>query len=132
MTRQYLAGELSVILGEIQAAAATTEACARQARDLRLEVESAPVTALPLAAARALALINGLCWESLARGDTATFARRAAICAELHEFGVCAQLLNEELTRKRRPPGGAFRGEARANGREYRRAGPWTQGSADL
>ena len=46
MTQLYLAGELSVILGEVQAAA-TTEACARQAWDLRLEVESAPVTALP-------------------------------------------------------------------------------------
>ena len=95
MTQQYLAGELSVILGEAQAAA-TSEACARRARDLRLEVESAPVTALSSAAARALALINSLCWESLARGDTAAFARQAAVCAELHEFGVCAHLLNEE------------------------------------
>ena len=33
MTQQYLAGELSVILGEVQAAA-TIDACARQARDL--------------------------------------------------------------------------------------------------
>jgi hypothetical protein len=122
MTKQYLAGELSVILGEVQAAA-TTEVCARRARDLRLEVESAPVAVLPSAAARALALINGLCWESLAMGDTAAFARQAAICAELHEFGVCAHLLNEELTRKHHLVGGAFRGEARANGREYGSAG---------
>jgi hypothetical protein len=103
MTQQYLAGELSVILGEVQAAA-TTEVCARRARDLRLEVESAPVAVLPSAAARALALINGLCWESLVMGDTAAFARQAAICAELHEFGVCAHLLNEELNTKA-PPG---------------------------
>src|ERR1700751_4496382 len=121
MTQQYLAGELSVILGEVQAAA-TTGACARQARDLRLEVESAPVAVLPSAAARALALINGLCWESLAMGDTAAFAGQAAICAPLHEFGVCAHLLNEELTRKHRLVGGVFGGEARANGREYGRA----------
>jgi hypothetical protein len=123
MTQQYLAGELSVILGEVQAAA-TTQACARRARALRLEVESAPVTALPSAAARALALIDGMCWESLARGDTAAFARQAAICAELHEFSVCAHLLNEALTRKHRLPGGAFRGEAQANGTEHGRAGP--------
>jgi hypothetical protein len=123
MTQQYLAGELSVILGEVQAAA-TSEACARHARALRLEVESAPVTALPSAAARALVLINGLCWESLARGDTAAFGRQAAICAELHEFGVCAHLLNEELTRKHRLPNGAFRREARANGTKHGRAGP--------
>jgi len=50
MTQQYLAGELSVILEEVQAAA-SSEACARQAWDLRLEAESAPVTALPSAAA---------------------------------------------------------------------------------
>jgi hypothetical protein len=123
MTQQYLVGELSVILGDVQAAA-TTEACARQAWDLRLEVESAPVAALPSAAARALVLINSLCWESLTRGDTAAFERQAAVCAELHEFGVCAHLLNEELTRKHRLPGGAFRGEARANGTEHGRAGP--------
>jgi hypothetical protein len=123
MTQQYLAGELSVILGEIQAAA-TTEACARQVWDLRLEVESAPVTALPSAAARALALINSLCWESLTRGDTAAFAREAAICAELHEFGVCAHLLSEELTRKHRLADGVFRGEAQANGTKHARARP--------
>src|ERR1700758_5280129 len=49
MTQQYLVGELSVILGEVQAAA-ITEVCARRARDLRLEVESAPVAVLPSAA----------------------------------------------------------------------------------
>ncbi len=123
VTQQYLAGELSMILGEVQVTA-TTEACARQAWDLRLEVESAPVTALPSAAARALALINSLCWESLARGDTAAFARQAAVCAELHEFGVCAHLLDEELTRKHRLPGGVFRREARANGTQHGKAGP--------
>jgi hypothetical protein len=123
MTQQYLAGELSVILEKVQATA-TTEARARQARDLRLEVESSPVTALPSAAARALALINGLCWESLARGDTTAFARQAAACAELHEFGVCAHLLNEKLTRKHPCLGGVFRREARANGTRHGRAGP--------
>ena len=94
MTQQYIAGELSMILGEVQATA-ISEAWARHAWDLRLEVESAPVTALPSAAARALALINGLCWESLALGDTSAFARQAAVCAKLHEFGVCAHLLDE-------------------------------------
>ncbi len=130
MTQQYLAGELSVILGAVQAAA-TSDACARQARDLRLEVESAPVTALPSAAVRALSLINGLCWESLTRGDTTAFARQAAAGAELREFGVCAHLLDEEL-RKHRLSGGAFRGGGPANGREHGRAGPWIRGRADL
>jgi hypothetical protein len=44
---------------------------------------------------RALALTDGLCWDSLNRGDTAAFTRQAAVCAELHEFGVCAGLLEE-------------------------------------
>jgi hypothetical protein len=43
----------------------------------------------------ALALAEGLCWDSLTRGDTAAFCRQAAVCAELHEFGVCAGLLKE-------------------------------------
>jgi hypothetical protein len=45
--------------------------------------------------ARALALTEGLCWDSLNRGDTAAFARQAAVCAELHDFGACAGLLKE-------------------------------------
>jgi hypothetical protein len=57
MTQQYLAGELSQILGDVQAAAAT-EVCARRAWDLRLEAETKPVTALPSVAARALALTD--------------------------------------------------------------------------
>jgi hypothetical protein len=93
MTQQYLAGELSLILGEVQAAA-TTEVCARQAWDLRHEAETAPLTALPSVAARALALANSLCWESLTQGDIAAFRRQAAVCAELHGFGVCAHLLD--------------------------------------
>jgi hypothetical protein len=46
-------------------------------------------------AARALALAEGLCRESLSRGDTAAFTRQAALCAELHQFGVCAGLVKE-------------------------------------
>jgi hypothetical protein len=42
---------------------------------------------------RALELIDGLCWESLHRGDIAAFDHQAALGAELHEFGVCASLL---------------------------------------
>jgi hypothetical protein len=94
MTQQYLAGELSQILGDVQAAAAS-EACARRAWDLRLEAETKPVTALPSVAARALALTDSLCWESLTSGDAAAFTRQAAICAELHEFGICAHLLDD-------------------------------------
>jgi hypothetical protein len=95
MTRQYVVGELSLILGELQAAA-TNEAAVRDVARLRQEVETTPPAALAPIAARAVALTDGVCWESLTQGETAAFVREAAICAELWEFGVCAGLLEEE------------------------------------
>jgi hypothetical protein len=94
MTRQYVAGELSVLLAHVQAVT-TTEEAGRDAWSLRHAAETEPIPALGLVAARALALAEGLCWDSLSRGDTAAFTRQAAVCAELHEFGVCAGLLEE-------------------------------------
>ncbi len=94
MTQQYLAGELSVLLSHLQAAA-TTQAAGRDAWSLRLAAETEPARRLPWVTARALALAERLCWDSLARGDVAAFARQAAVCAELHDFGVCASLLKD-------------------------------------
>ena len=94
MTWQYLAGELSVRLADLQAVT-TTEAAQRDAWFLRHAAETEPIPALRSVAVRALALAEGLCWDSLNRGDTAAFTRQAAVCAELHEFGVCAGLLKE-------------------------------------
>jgi hypothetical protein len=94
MTRQYVAGELSVLLGHLQAAA-PTEASARDAWSLRRAAETEPIPALGWVAADALALAEGLCWDSLDRGDAGAFSHQAAVCAELHVFGVCAGLLKE-------------------------------------
>ena len=94
MTRQYVAGELSVLLAHLQAVT-TTEAAGREAWFLRHAAETEPIPALGSVTMRALALAEGLCWDSLNRGDTAALTRRAAVCAELHEFGVCAGLLKE-------------------------------------
>jgi hypothetical protein len=94
MTRQYVAGELSVLLGHLQAAA-TTEASARDAWSLRRAAETEPIPALGWVAVDALVLAEGLCWDSLNRGDTAAFSRQSAVCAELQVFGVCAGLLKE-------------------------------------
>ena len=94
MTRQYLAGELSVLLAHLQAAA-NTEAARRDAWSLRHAAETEPIQALGSVIVRALALTVGLCWESLNQGDLAAFARQATVCAELYEFGVCAGLLEE-------------------------------------
>ena len=94
MTRQYLAGELSVLLAHLQAVA-DTEAAQRNAWSLRHAAETEPIPALRSVTVCALALAEGLCWDSLNRGDTVAFTRQAAVCAELHEFGVCAGLLKE-------------------------------------
>jgi hypothetical protein len=91
MTRQYLIGELSVRLEQLQVAA--SEAAGRDVALLRGEVEASPVTWLPAATVRALMLADTLCWERVNQGDTAGFARLAGVAAELRRFGVCARLL---------------------------------------
>ncbi|MDA8320766.1 MAG: hypothetical protein M0030_13315 [Actinomycetota bacterium] len=91
MTQQYLIGELSVRLEQLQAA--TTGLAERDVARLRLEVENGPVGALAPATARAIALADVMCWRSLACGDMAAFARQADIAADLLLFGVSAQLL---------------------------------------
>jgi hypothetical protein len=94
MTRQYVAGELSVLLGHLRAVA-RTEAAERDALALRHAAETQPIPALAAVTVRALTLIEGLCWDSLNRGDIPAFTRQAAVSAELHDFGVCAGLLRE-------------------------------------
>jgi hypothetical protein len=94
MTQQYLAGELSLRLAQLESVVAS-QASVDEVAQLRREVETTPLTALTAVVVRALELTDGLCWDSLARGDTATFTSQAAICAELCEFGVCAGLLEE-------------------------------------
>src|SRR5215470_3839736 len=106
MTQQYLLGELSLILGELQAVA-TNEAATCAAARLRHEAETTPPGALAPVVVRALELTDRVCWHALSRGETAAFLREAAICAELWEFGICAGLLQEnwmsgELRRPRR------------------------------
>jgi hypothetical protein len=94
VTRQHLIGELSVRLEQLQAAAG--QAAARDVASLRYQVENGPVTWLAAETIRALALADRLCWDSLSRGDITSFGRQAAISADLHLFGVCARLLEEE------------------------------------
>jgi hypothetical protein len=104
MTLQYIAGELSLILGELEAVV-PSRAARRQVADLRHEAETTPFPALPAVAARALRLTDDACWVALARGDAESFRREAAISAELWSFGVCACLLDERAARghARRP-----------------------------
>jgi hypothetical protein len=53
MTQQYLLGELSLILGELQIVA-TNEAAVREMAHLRQEAETGPLAGLACVVARAL------------------------------------------------------------------------------
>jgi hypothetical protein len=88
---EYLVGELSVRLEQLQAVA--TNGPARDVACLRHEVETGGLGGLAPAAARAIALADAICWKSLACGDIAAFATQAEVCADLHLFGTCARLL---------------------------------------
>lgn len=92
MIQDYLVGELSMHLEELQQAT-PRRAATRDVTRLRHQVECGPLSGLATAAMRAVAMADGLCWDSLEHGDTAAFARQARVCAELRQFGVCAHLL---------------------------------------
>lgn len=94
MTRQYLAGELSLLLGELEVVARRA-GIDHDVTALRHQAETSPIPALPRVAVRALALNRRLCWDALARGDIASFNRDIQLCTELHQFGVCAGLLDQ-------------------------------------
>jgi hypothetical protein len=94
MTQQYLAGELSMLLGRLQTLA-TNPRSVRDVARLRREVETGPLEGLASVVVHALELTDSLCWDSLKQGETTAFSGQAALCAELREFGVCASLLEE-------------------------------------
>jgi hypothetical protein len=101
MTKQYLLGELSLILAELQDVT-RNEASVRDVARLRREAETGPLTALTSVTVRALELVDRLCRDSLGQGDAVAFASRSTIGAELRDFGVCAGLLEEAPVRMAR------------------------------
>jgi hypothetical protein len=94
VTEQYIIGELSVRLVQLEAVAPDEESAGEFAR-LRVEAETAPFETLPRMALQALHLIRGLCQDSLARGDLRALTSQATMAAELREFAVSARLLAE-------------------------------------
>ena len=94
MTTQYITGELSLLLGELQGMAAN-QRLARDVGRLRAEAEAAPFGALPVIALRAVDLMRRLCSDALDRGDVSDLCRQAAWGAELMQFVRCANLLEE-------------------------------------
>jgi hypothetical protein len=102
MTQQYLTGELSLLLGQLQAAT-TSEASLPEVARLRQRAETGPRSAMASVVVRALEVADSACWDSLSRGDAAAFVRQAALSAELWEFGICAGLLEDPFSERPRP-----------------------------
>jgi hypothetical protein len=94
ITQQYLAGEVSLRLAQLQAVAVEPSFAGAVAK-LRRAAETSPPGALTAVLIRTLEMTDAICWDSLARGDMTAFDCQAANGAELREFGVCAGLLAE-------------------------------------
>ena len=83
MTQQYLVGQFSVLLGQLERVAADWQPAVHK---LRRSVELSPIALLPEVADEALSLIDDMCWASLLQGDALRFDRYGASAAELREF----------------------------------------------
>jgi len=92
MTEQYIIGELSVRLDQLEGVAPSNESAVEFAR-LRVRAETAPFEALPTIALQALQVLRELCRDSLVRGDLQALTAQATMAAELREFAVSARLL---------------------------------------
>ncbi len=101
MTQQYLVGELSLLLAQLQAMTPDEDWAERVAGLRRTAEERGPI-ALAGVEVRALEIADGMCWSSLLRGDAAAFDRLADAGTQLWEFGVCAGLIPASLMP--RPP----------------------------
>jgi len=94
MTQQYLVGEVSLRLAQLQGVV-LEPALARAVAQLRSEAERSPPAALPVVLIRTFEATDVICLDSLTRGDMTAFACQAASAAELREFGVCAGLIDD-------------------------------------
>jgi hypothetical protein len=91
MTQQYLVGEFSALLGDLERTAAEWQPAVHS---LRREIESSPVAMLPELADKATELIDTICWAALHRGDVIRFCSCAKAAAALGEFTDSAGLLH--------------------------------------
>jgi hypothetical protein len=91
MTQQYIAGEFSSLLAELEPAPSALLAIA--VHDLRREIELGPLPVLPRLAQEALTLTDAICRLALEQGDVGGFSRHVSAAIALREFAVCANLL---------------------------------------
>jgi hypothetical protein len=94
MTQQYLVGELSLMLGELEESV-PDEAVSRAIADLRRTAEATRPTLLAPVLGCALVLANRVCARDFVTGAYTAFLRDLSICAELRAWGVCAGFLRE-------------------------------------
>ena len=90
MTQQYIVGQFSVLLGDLQPSSGEWLAAVRK---LRSEVESCPYSMLPRLAQEAIGLSDLICWSALEQGDLDSFCGCARSAAALGEFIDNARLL---------------------------------------
>jgi hypothetical protein len=83
MTQQYIVGQFSSLLGELQPA---PDEWAAAVDGLRHEVETSPLRALPKLADAALSLTDLLCWSALEHGQARAFLGYAQTAVALREF----------------------------------------------
>jgi hypothetical protein len=91
MTQQYIVGEFSSLLAELQPAPSALLGDALH--DLRRDVELGPPPVLPRLAQEAMTLSDMICWAALEQGDVSGFSRYVGAAVALREFTVSANLL---------------------------------------
>ncbi len=93
VTRQYLSGELSLRLGELESVAGDPRH-QQLVRQLRRDAEWMPTGRLGDLVWRGLQLGEEACWLALEEGDWQQFLRRISVCSALWEFGLCSCLID--------------------------------------
>ena len=84
MTQQYLIGQFSGLLEDLQPFPG--DGLAAAVHDLRAEVEHSSVPMLPTLAREAMALSDSICWDALQRLDASSFCRYVKAAVALGEF----------------------------------------------
>jgi hypothetical protein len=91
VTQQYIVGQFSVLLEDVQPPAGEWRAAVRE---LRGEVESCPLSMLPRLARKAIDLTDLMCWSALEQENLDGFRGCARSAAALGEFIDSAGLLH--------------------------------------
>ena len=90
MTQQYVVGEFSILVAELEPAAGELGGSVHA---LRREIELSPFSRLPRLAREAFDLTDRICLGALEAGDVASFRRGATTAAALWDFSAGARLL---------------------------------------